>query len=106
MVFVAYLEVLLAAPTDKARSENFAEETLNGLISRKNVRSCLHSLLGRAKSLTELQPRHLLVEEYGFRRNYGRTAGNNTSWITGIGYSVRSEDLKRSRSRPINSAKN
>jgi hypothetical protein len=64
MGFIAYLDALLAAPTDEARSEIFAQRKAERGPPERPVMPTFN--FGPRKSLPELRPRHLLlVEEYG-----------------------------------------
>jgi hypothetical protein len=75
MGLVEYLDALLAAPTDEARSENFARRKAERAHLPKEWPTMPAFERGPRKSLTELRPRHLhMVEEYGFRREYDRAA--------------------------------
>jgi hypothetical protein len=75
MDFIAYLDALLAAPTDKERSEIVARSKAETAHLPKDWPTMPTFERGRGKSLCALRPRHLLmVEEYGFRREYDRDA--------------------------------
>ena len=75
MCLVEYLDALLAAPTDEARSEIVARRQAETAHLPKEWPTMPTFERGRGASLCALRPRHLLmVEEYGFRRDYDRDA--------------------------------
>jgi hypothetical protein len=76
MDFIEYLDALLAAPTDEARSEIFVQSKAERAHLPRQWEDMPSMARGRRKSIMDLTIKHLLqVEENGFQKDgYDRNA--------------------------------